>query len=368
MQWVLTLRGLTFMDRGMSMDQFKILSVLGRGHYGKVMLVQKKDTDEFFAIKTIRKDRVAKSDKLQAIMNERNLLMRAKHPFIIQMKFAFQTSRKFYFGMEYAPGGEMFSLQRKLKKLPPAKVRIYIAEMVLAIEYLHKNGIIYRDIKPENIMFGIDGHLKLCDFGLAKEIGEDGLTTSFVGTPEYTAPEMVLKKPYGAPVDWWAIGILTYDLMNAQTPFAKENTMDMYTAIVKKEPRYTRDMDPVTQDFIKMLLRKNPDERPKADAIKAHKFFEGLDWQALYEKRIDPPFVPNINPIKPQNFGSEFLKEKALDSYCPPPAGDGDDMYIVGFSVSYLDPKAGRGISAHTSLEQIFGLEGTPTEMPTPDF
>ena len=363
MQWVLTLRGVTFMDPGMNMAQFKILTVLGRGHYGKVMLVQKKDTGEFFAIKTVRKDRLARSNKLQTIMNERNVLMKAHHPFIISMKFAFQTSRKFYFGMEYAPGGEMFSLQRKLKKLPPNKVRIYIAEMVLAIEYLHSKGIIYRDIKPENIMFDLSGHLKLCDFGLAKEIGDE-LTQSFVGTPEYTAPEMVLKQPYGKPVDWWGIGVLTYDLMCGETPFYHESTKEMYYSIVNKQPSFPKEMDTVTRTFIMTLLAKNPAERPDAEGIKAHRFFEGLDWKALLEKKIDPPFVPNINPIKPENFGSEFLNEKALDSYCPPPAGD-DDLHIAGFSVAYLDPCEQRGVSAHPSLEQMLGLEAvSPSEMP----
>ena len=173
MRWVLALRGCTFVNPDISMAQFNILAVLGRGYYGKVMLCENKTTKEIYAIKTIHKSRLIQSNKVHTVIAERNILTKAQHPFIVSLKFAFQTPSKFYLGLEYAPGGELyFHLQRR-GTFPKKDVCLYMAEIALALDYLHKNNILYRDIKPENILLDEKGHIKITDFGLSKFLHYD---------------------------------------------------------------------------------------------------------------------------------------------------------------------------------------------------
>lgn len=312
----------------LSMDDFNILSVLGRGHYGKVMLVQKKDTGELFALKTIQKSKLAANGKSQSVLIEKNIMMKAAHPFIVNLCFSFQTASKFYMGLEYASGGELFYHLDQIGVVPIDDTRLYIAEIGLALSHLHSIGIIYRDLKPENILFDENGHIKITDFGLSKDIGDMETTTTFCGTSEYLAPELILQKPYSYPVDIWALGILTYEMLIGTTPFYDDNRTKMYANIISAEPYFPKSMDRRIIDFIQKLLTKNPKKRPTFDELKSHPFFEGFDWIKVINKEYRPNFVPQTKDSHgTSNFDPQFTSEIAADSFVPSAFGN-----IPGFS------------------------------------
>jgi serine/threonine protein kinase len=302
------------------MASFDILTVLGKGYYGKVMLCRKKLTGEAYAIKTVRKSRLIKANKLQTIFTERNALISARHPFIVQMHFAFQTDTKFYLGLELVSGGELFRHMCDVGTLPISEAQLYVAEISLALDYLHSINIIYRDLKPENIMLDTDGHVKITDFGLAKQVTTKvPRTNSFCGTPEYLAPEIVEEVPYTAAVDWWALGILTYELLFGTTPFYRKHKARMYKEIETKEVTFPGGADPTAVDFISGLLRKNPEERLDFQGIKAHPFMARLDFTDVLAKKCKPEFVPTVPGLTDMtNFNSDVRRMPAADSLATP--------------------------------------------------
>jgi serine/threonine protein kinase len=324
---------------GLSMDQFRIHSVLGRGFYGKVMLCQRIDTGELFAIKSVQKKRVQEAGKSGAVIAERNIMMRAHHPFIVQLCFAFQTPSKFYLGLEYAPGGELFFHMAKLGVIQIDDARLYVAEIGLALSYLHSIGIIYRDLKPENVLLDAHGHIKLTDFGLSKAMDNTFSTSTFCGTSEYLAPEVVMQMPYSYPVDIWQLGILTYEMILGQTPFFDENKSKMFTAILSQSPYFPPQLDSRVCDFISRLLTKNAQERPTFEDLKSHPFFEGFVWDKVINREYRPNFIPPMRDLlTPTNFDPEFTSEAAADSFAPP--GPGEVGNVPGFS--YFDDNIGR--------------------------
>ena len=331
MEWLLALKSATIKDTTTTMDSFNIISVLGRGFYGKVMLVQKKGTNQLFAIKTMHKNRLLKSRKVHTVFCERNIMMKVKHPFIVSLSFAFQSPAKFYLGMEYIPGGELFRYVQQKGTLPIEEVRFYIAEIGLALEHLHSLGVIYRDLKPENVLLDEEGHVKLTDFGLSKEITETNSTTTFCGTAEYLAPEVIRREEYSYPIDWWALGCLAYELCFGMTPFFDENKSRIFQKVLTEDPYYDDDADPFVVDFINKLLDKDPKNRATFDKLKKHPFWENFDFEACLEKRIKPEYVPLIeNKANPENFDSEFTHETPADSIATP--ADTQNTAFAGFS------------------------------------
>ena len=317
--WVNVFKTMQIATSGITMNDFEVISVLGRGFYGKVMLCKSKATGELFAIKTVHKERLLKAGKVKTVFTERNVMMKTVHPFIVSLKFTFQTESKVYLGLEYAPGGELFHHLQNFGALPINDVRIYIAEMALALNFLHENGIIYRDIKPENILLDAQGHVKLTDFGLAKDITDEQEATTFCGTFEYMAPEIVSRLAYGPAIDWWALGILTYELLNGHSPFASDNRGILFMSIRTQAPKFPPRTDRSTIDFIVGLLAKDPDERLTFDQIKVHPFFKGMDFDKVLKREYKPSFVPAIpNEVAPVNFDSEFTCEPAQDSLAAP--------------------------------------------------
>lgn len=333
MNWAAALINLTVQTSSLTMKDFDILTVLGRGFYGKVMLCQRKDTKEIFAIKTIHKNRLIKSNKVHTIFTERNVLLKAKHPFIVNICFTFQTETKVYFGLEYASGGELFFQLQRRSVLPLRDVRLYIAELCLAVDYLHSLGIIYRDLKPENVLLSADGHVKLTDFGLAKNIDLDQPTTAtFCGTSEYLAPEIIARKPYGPKIDWWAIGVLTYELLYGQTPFYSNNKARMFQAIRADKPRFPKTASPATISFIASLLEKDPDQRADFSQLKDHPFFCPLNFDDVIAMKVKPYYIPpaDTNLQRAPNFDSEFTAEVPTDSMATPTPLGGNQF--EGFS------------------------------------
>ena len=336
-KWVIALRGATFYNPQISMDSFEIISVLGRGFFGKVMLVQRKDNHELFAIKTVHKVRLIQSNKVQTILAERSILEKVKHPFIVGLKFAFQSSTKFYLGLEYVPGGEIYALMGRKGKLDVSQVRIYVAELALAIDHLHHLGIVYRDLKPENILIAADGRIKLTDFGLSKDISASMMTKTFCGTADFMAPEIVNQQMYGMPADWWALGILMYSMLFGTTPFHNENRSVLFRNIMYAEPKFPPDADHDAVGVINGLLIKQPGMRMTLKEMKKHVFFKDMDFDLVLEKKYTPEFIPEIeDPRKPKYFDAEFTGEAAIDSIATPPLMQEQDVF---YGFSFIDPR-----------------------------
>lgn len=331
-KWVQVLRGETYRSETLSMDDFNIISVIGRGYYGKVMLVSKKTTGEKYAIKSVKKSTLQQAGKINTIISERNILFKSNFEFIVKIKFAFQNDKKFYIGMEYVSGGELFRLLDSCIRLSRDDAKLYVAEIALALDYLHSIGVIYRDLKLENILLDKDGHVKLVDFGLSKDISISKEASTFCGTTEYIAPEIILGKHYDYMVDWWALGIVTYELIFGETPFYRSSNKKTFEAILKLKPAFPPQTDPVTVDFISKLLEKNPEKRATFADLKNHEFWGNLDFNEVLAKNYSPYYVPkSSNPDS--NFSSTFTRESPTDSNATPLKLDSKGDY-AGFSMS----------------------------------
>ena len=296
-----------------TLDDFKIVKVIGRGSFGKVCLVQYKKSNEFYAMKSLKKDVLLDQDQIECTLLEKKILQNLDYPFLVGMVFCFQTEERIYFIMPFVQGGELFQHLKNEKYFKEEKVKFYASIIGLSLEYLHNNEIIYRDIKPENILIDADGYLKLIDFGLAKILENDEKATSFCGTPEYLAPEIIEGKGHGKSADWWSYGILIYELLFGISPFYFENIDKMYTFIVRADVRFPKKVkvSDDAKDLIKMLLIKDPNLRLGAkggfEKIKEHPFFKGVDFEALLQKKIKAPYKPKLKDITDVRNFSKFF-------------------------------------------------------------
>lgn len=289
-------------DRKVALDDFNFLAVLGKGNFGKVMLAEEKHTGQLFAIKVLKKEFIIENDEIDSTRSEKRVFLtaaREQHPFLLSLHSCFQTETRVYFVMEYVSGGDlMLHIQREQFNLHRAK--FYAAEVLLALEYFHKHGIIYRDLKLDNIMLTLDGHIKIADYGLCKEGMWYGNTTStFCGTPEFMAPEILLEQRYGRAVDWWAFGILLYEMLLGQAPFRGDDEDEIFDAILEDEPLYPIQMPRDSVSLLQRLLTRDPTRRlgagpNDAEEVKAHPFFRGVNWDDLLHKRVTPPFLPTL--------------------------------------------------------------------------
>ena len=308
--WVQELREIALNSHEYTIERFDTIRVLGKGSYGKVILAKDKLTNNFYAIKTIKKSRIVQNGRVSTIFNERNILSKLDNPFIVRTYFAFQTDTKFCFGLEYVSGGELFHYLSEEGTLTINEVRLYIAEITSGLEYLHSVNIIYRDLKPENVLIDEDGHIKLTDFGLAKDISEDSKASTLCGTLEYLAPEVVKEeKPYGVEVDWWGLGILTYEMLFGDPPFCDENKTKLFKKICEEEPIFPDNTDQATISFIKGLLNKNSEERLKYQQIISHPFFNGINFDYVNRKMYKPKFIPKYftRTIDVSDTSHEFI-------------------------------------------------------------
>ncbi|KAF7968740.1 hypothetical protein HWV62_29565 [Athelia sp. TMB] len=305
--------------RKVGLDDFNFLAVLGKGNFGKVMLAEEKKTNGLYAIKVLKKEFIIDNDEVESTRSEKRVFLaaaRERHPFLLGLHSCFQTETRVYFVMEYVSGGDlMLHIQRKQFSLRQAK--FYASEVLLALEYFHANGIIYRDLKLDNILLTLDGHVKVADYGLCKEEMWFGQTTStFCGTPEFMAPEILLEQRYGRAVDWWAFGVLTYEMLLGQSPFRGDDEDEIFDAILEDEPLYPITMPRDAVSILQKLLTRDPARRlgsAKEDAgeIKKHPFFKDVNFDDIFNKRIPPPYFPTINgSADTSNFDEEFTKEQ----------------------------------------------------------
>lgn len=299
-------------------EDFELLAVIGRGSFGKVMQVRKKDTGKIYAMKVMRKDAIIQKNQVTHTKDEKSILQKILHPFIVQLHFAFQTRDKLYMILDYVNGGELFYHLKKEGKFSVERVKIYAAEIASAMSHLHAQGIVYRDLKPENILLDNDGHIIITDFGLSKEIPKDDSegTHTFCGTPEYLAPEVLRGQGHGHGVDWWSLGTLIYEMLTGLPPFYSKNINLMYQKILSSELTFPSYISEDAQDLLEGLLTRDPDRRFGSEEVKEHPFFKDIDWDALNRKEIEPPWKPQVkDETDISQIDVYFTSEDAVDSY-----------------------------------------------------
>lgn len=305
------------LTRKMSATDFEPISCLGKGTYGTVLLVKQKATGRLFAQKQLRKASLTVHKKLvEQTKTERSILESVnRHPFVVKLYYAFQDHEKLYLILEYAQGGELFHHLAMERMFTEEVAAFYMAEMVLALEHLHRNvGVVYRDLKPENCLLDSEGHLLLTDFGLSKvAVDADDCCRSILGTIEYMAPEVIQGVEYGMAVDWWSLGALGFDLLTGSPPFTANNHAKTQEKILKQKLVLPYFLGPDAKDLLTRLLRKEPRKRlgysmPKdLQTIKSHRFFRKVDWKRLERREVEPPIRPLItDPELAENFAREF--------------------------------------------------------------
>ncbi|KAL3231796.1 Serine/threonine-protein kinase SCH9 [Nakaseomyces bracarensis] len=298
-------------------EDFEVLRLLGKGTFGQVYQVKKKDTKRIYAMKVLSKKVIVKKNEIAHTIGERNILVTTSakaSPFIVGLKFSFQTPTDLYLVTDYMSGGELFWHLQREGRFAEDRAKFYIAELVLALEHLHDNDIVYRDLKPENILLDANGNIALCDFGLSKADLKDR-TNTFCGTTEYLAPELLLDESgYTKMVDFWSLGVLIFEMCCGWSPFYAEDNQKMYQKIAFGKVKFPRDiLSPEGRSFVKGLLNRNPKHRlgsvDDGRELRAHPFFADIDWELLKQKKIPPPFKPHLNSeTDTSNFDPEFTQ------------------------------------------------------------
>eukprot|EP00904_Undaria_pinnatifida_P005110 jgi/Undpi1/1729/HiC_scaffold_11.g05119.m1 len=300
--------------RKVGLDSFKIVRVIGKGSFGKVFLVREKVAGDIYAMKVLRKDNIIKRNQVEHTKTERNVLGYVKHPFIVGLNMAFQTRDKLFFVLDYCAGGELFFHLAKLGKFPEARSRFYSAEITLALQHVHRLNIVYRDLKPENVLLDAEGHIRLTDFGLSKE-GISNTTSgahSFCGTPEYLAPEILNRQGHGRAVDWWSLGALLYEMVTGLPPFYCRDREKLFEKIRRGNLSYPRYLSAHAQQILQGLLTRDPSKRlgsslDDAQEVQRHPFFAPLNWDRIMRREVAPPWEPTVvGSLDTSQFDREF--------------------------------------------------------------
>uniref|UniRef100_A0A0A9ZC39 protein kinase C n=1 Tax=Lygus hesperus TaxID=30085 RepID=A0A0A9ZC39_LYGHE len=314
-------------QRQYSIADFELIKVIGRGSYAKVLMVELKKTRRIYAMKVIKKALVTDDEDIDWVQTEKHVFETASnHPFLVGLHSCFQTPSRLFFVIEFVRGGDlMFHMQRQ-RRLPEEHARFYAAEISLALSFLHNKGIIYRDLKLDNVLLDHEGHIKLTDYGMCKEgIRPDDTTSTFCGTPNYIAPEILRGEDYGFSVDWWALGVLLYEMLAGRSPFdiagasenPDQNTEDyLFQVILEKTIRIPRSLSVKAASVLKGFLNKKPEDRLGCcretgfEAITGHPFFKSIDWEMLEQKQVSPPYKPRLDSDRDlANFPPEFTDE-----------------------------------------------------------
>ncbi|KAJ8375304.1 hypothetical protein SKAU_G00058840 [Synaphobranchus kaupii] len=303
------------------LTDFKCVAVLGRGHFGKVLLSEYKITGEMFAIKALKKGDIVARDEVDSLMCEKRIfetVNSVRHPFLVNLFACFQTKEHVCFVMEYAAGGDlMMHIHADVFSEPRAA--FYAACVVLGLQFLHDHKIVYRDLKLDNLLLDTEGYVKIADFGLCKEgMGFRDRTSTFCGTPEFLAPEVLTETSYTRAVDWWGLGVLIFEMLVGESPFPGDDEEEVFDSIVNDEVRYPRFLSTEAISIMRRLLRRNPERRlgageRDAEEVKKQPFFRNVDWSGLLAKRVKPPFVPTIKDREDvSNFDDEFTSEAPI--------------------------------------------------------
>ena len=337
-----------------NLDSFNVLKVIGKGSFGKVFLVRHKEKHTLHALKVLKKDFIIRKNQVEHTKTERSVLGYARHPYIVGLTMAFQTADKLFFVLDYCAGGELFFHLGKHGRFPEDRTKFYAAQITLALEYVHKLGVIYRDLKPENVLLDSKGNIRLTDFGLSKEgvRGHSSGASSFCGTPEYIAPEVLKRQGHGRAVDWWSLGALTYEMISGLPPFYSRNRDTMFDKIMKADITFPPFMSAEAKDILSKLLERDPQERlgsgeGDANELKAHPFFRATDWAELSKGNISSPWVPTVSgSLDTSQFDEEFTGMMPVVSPGVRDAYFGSlDKEFEGFT--FVDESAAEAMRSH---------------------
>ncbi|XP_057322716.1 ribosomal protein S6 kinase beta-1-like [Microplitis mediator] len=340
-------------DEKVGPKDFELCKILGEGGYGKVFQVRKvsgKDKGSIFAMKVLCKASIIRNQKDTAHTKaERNILEAVKHPFIVNLIYAFQTGGKLYLILEYLCGGELFTYLDREGIFLEDTACFYLSEIILALQHLHKLGIIYRDLKPENILLDREGHVKLTDFGLCKEhIQEGTVTHTFCGTIEYMAPEILTRSGHGKAVDWWSLGALMYDMLTGMPPFTADDRKKTIEKILKGKLALPQYLTPDARDLIRKLLKRQVAQRlgsgpEDAEQIMNHNFFKHISWQDVISRKLEPPFKPSLKSADDTSqFDEQFTATVPVDSPVESTLSESANMIFQGFT--YVAPSVLEGL------------------------
>uniref|UniRef100_A0A8C1DH68 protein kinase C n=1 Tax=Cyprinus carpio carpio TaxID=630221 RepID=A0A8C1DH68_CYPCA len=302
----------------LSLQDFRLIAVLGRGHFGKVLLAEYKKSGNMYAIKALKKGDIVARDEVESLMCEKRIFETVnsmQHPFLVNLFACFQTPEHVCFVMEYTAGGDLMMHIHADVFTEPRAV-FYAACVVLGLQFLHDNKIVYRDLKLDNLLLDTEGYVKIADFGLCKEgMGFGDRTSTFCGTPEFLAPEVLTDTSYTRAVDWWGLGVLIYEMLVGESPFPGDDEEEVFDSIVNDEVRYPRFLSSEAIGIMRRLLRRNPERRlgsseKDAEDVKKQPFFRNMDWEALLLRKLPPPFLPTIGGKEDiSNFDEEFTTE-----------------------------------------------------------
>jgi p70 ribosomal S6 kinase len=323
---------------------FELLRVVGQGAFGKVFQVRKKDTGVIYAMKVMKKQRIVERAHGEYVKAERDVLTAVFHPYIVTLRYSFQTSSKLYLVLDFISGGHLFFQLYRQGIFDEPLARLYTAELVLAIAHLHSLGFVHRDLKPENVLLDSEGHIKVTDFGLAKgEMGDDDQrTNSFIGTMEYMAPEIIAGNGHGKAVDWWSIGILLYEMLCGTPPFNAKSRNQLQKQILSQKLKLPGYLSTSAQSLLKGLLIRDPKKRlgggpDGSKAVLEHPFFRPINWDRLKRHEIPSPFKPTIREVSSvENFDKMWTDQAPLDSPCGTPQRTSPEDMFHGYS--YVAP------------------------------
>ncbi|PFH49112.1 hypothetical protein AMATHDRAFT_148431 [Amanita thiersii Skay4041] len=289
-------------EPGLKLADLQVRGTLGTGTFGRVLLVRHRsaagrtDIQSHFALKVLKKTDIIRLRQVEHVKAERNILSQVRHPFVVDLFATFQDSINVYMLMSFVPGGELFTHLRRAQRFTPDVTRFYLATIVLALRFLHSHNVIYRDLKPENLLLDARGYLRLTDFGFAKVV--DDRTWTLCGTPEYLAPEIIQSDGHGKAADWWACGILCYEMLVGYPPFFDESPYGIYEKILRGQIHWPRTVDRLSKDLIRAFL--NPDRSQRlgnmiggSQDVLDHPWFRGVDWDALERREIHAPIIPH---------------------------------------------------------------------------
>ncbi|CAH9061661.1 unnamed protein product [Cuscuta europaea] len=285
-------------DQTIGLEDFEVMKLVGQGAFGKVFQVKKKGTSEIYAMKVMRKDKIMEKNHAEYMKAERDILTKIDHPFVVQLRYSFQTKYRLYLVLDFINGGHLFFQLYRQGLFREDLARIYTAEIVSAVSHLHENGIMHRDLKPENILLDADGHAMLTDFGLAKQFEADKRSNSMCGTVDYMSPEIILGKGHDKAADWWSVGILLFEMLTGKPPFIG-NREKVQQKIIKERIKLPTYLSSEAHSLLKGLLQKDSSKRigsgPKgSDEIKGHKWFKLINWKKLEAREVQPSFRPEV--------------------------------------------------------------------------
>eukprot|EP00775_Hariotina_reticulata_P010697 gene10697-10854_t len=334
-------------------QDFEILRVVGQGAFGKVFQVRARASGKVFAMKVMRKERILQKDHGDYVRAERDLLTAVVHPYIVTLRYSFQTASKLYLVLDFLNGGHLFFNLYRQGVFDEDVARLYTAEIVAALAYLHGRGIIHRDLKPENVLLDSDGHIRLTDFGLAKgNMNEDNRTNSFIGTMEYMAPEIIEGKGHGQAVDWWSTGILLYEMLAGVPPFRAKSRQQLQQQIVNAKPKFPKFLGDQVEVWSGLQMRACSLSRlgggaNGAEAVKKHAFFKNISWAKLEARQLESKFKPGVKcSLSVENFDKIWTEQRPVDSPCGTPTDPEAAAAFEGFT--YIAPSF-----IHSSMAQL---------------